>query len=35
MNDTLRTFLSEGESPLEADRVASALESCRFAIINL
>jgi hypothetical protein len=35
LNDTLRTFLSEGESPLEADRVARALESGRFAIINL
>lgn len=35
MNDTLRTFLSQGESLLEADRVAHTLESGRFAIINL
>lgn len=35
VNDTLRSVLSEGSAPLDADRVEKALEGGRFAIINL
>ena len=35
INDTYRTLLSEGESLLDADDVERALESGRYAIINL
>lgn len=34
-NDTLRTVLGEGESPLDRDEVEQAITDGRFAIINL